>query len=376
MSSHNAGTFALTGGERIIVEMFLPDKPMESRYNQNTRGRAAGDRSFRTMHISAFFNSWPGMYLAQSFLHSLVAALIVDTSLIAWKIENPVLRQRFRLLVVILPIIMFPLYQLISPDRGSPLFRLDAVFDITRWLNLEIWGVVPVGVLFLLALVFTAAVFLFQELLPIVRHSASPAGSGFAVSRPDRGTPAARALETLPGDPPDVLVIDDEECIIFSSTGKAPAIYLSRGLQENLAIDELRAALAHEIAHIRRSRRPLMVLVFLLRVLMFFNPVILMEFRRIVQEEENICDDVAVGLTGDPQAMAGALKKFSVCETGALPSPPDAKGLQDRIEEYSHAMMIESRITRLESPPAQDANGAVVFTIVLATILTINYFLV
>ncbi len=316
------------------------------------------------------------MYLAQSFLHSLVAALIVDTSLIAWKIENPVLRQRFRLLVVILPIIMFPLYQLISPDRGSPLFRLDAVFDITRWLNLEIWGVVPVGVLFLLALVFTAAVFLFQELLPIVRHSASPAGSGFAVSRPDRGTPAARALETLPGDPPDVLVIDDEECVIFSSTGKAPAIYLSRGLQENLAIDELRAALAHEIAHIRRSRRPLMVLVFLLRVLMFFNPVILMEFRRIVQEEENICDDVAVGLTGDRQAMAGALKKFSVCETGAIPSPPDAKGLQDRIEEYSHAMMIESRITRLESPPAQDANGAVVFTIVLATILTINYFLV
>ncbi len=90
------------------------------------------------------------MYLAQSFLHSLVAALIVDTSLIAWKIANPELRQRFRLLVVVLPIITFPLYQVISPDRGSPLFRLDAVFDITRWLNLEIWGAVPVGILFLL----------------------------------------------------------------------------------------------------------------------------------------------------------------------------------------------------------------------------------
>jgi len=316
------------------------------------------------------------MYIAQSFLHSLVAALIVDTSLIAWKIENPVLRQRFRLLVVILPIITLPLYQVISPDRGTPLFRLDAVFDITRWLNLEIWGIVPVGVLFLLALVFSAAVFLFQELLPIVRHSASPAGSGFAVSRLDRGTPAAQALETLPGSTPDIFVIDDEECIIFSSTGKVPAIYLSRGLQENLTVDELRAALAHEISHIRRSRRPLMVTVFLLRVLMFFNPVILMEFRRIVQEEENICDDVAVGLTGDRQAMAGALKKFYDCETGGSPSLPDADRLQDRIEEYSHAMMIESRIARLESTPSQDANGAVVFTIVLVTILLLNYYLV
>ncbi len=119
-----------------------------------------------------------------------------------------------------------------------------------------------------------------------------------------------------------------------------------------------------------------MVMVFLLRTLMFYNPVILMEFRRIAQEEENICDDLAVGLIGDRQVMADVLRKFSDCETGGSPSPADAVTLQDRIEEYSHAMMIESRISRLESPPAQDAQGAVVFAIVIATILTINYYLV
>jgi Zn-dependent protease with chaperone function len=331
------------------------------------------------MHISAFFNSWLGMYLAQSFLHSLVAALIVDTSLISWKIENPALRQRFRLLVVVLPIIMFPLYQFISPDRGSPLFRLDAVFDITRWLNLEIWGVVPVGFLFLLALLFTAAVFLFQELLPIVRHTASSsAGSDLDASPVQPGSPVARALEALPGSKPAVFVIDDEECVIFSSTGKEPAVYLSRGLEKNLSFDELRSALAHEIGHIRRSRRPLMVMVFLLRMLMFCNPVILMEFRRIAQEEEKICDDIAVALTGDRQAMAEVLKKFSFCETGGDPAqtPADSERLQDRIEEYSHTMMIESRISRLEEPAVPDAQGAVVFAIVLVTILAVNYYLV
>ncbi len=315
------------------------------------------------------------MYIAQSFLHSLVAALIVDTSLISWKIENPLLRQRFRLLVMVLPIIMFPLYQTLSPERGSPLFRLDAVFDITRWLNLEIWGAVPVGILFLLALIFTAAVFVFQELLPIVRHTSSPATGSLDAAPPDRSSPAQRALGTLPGTTPDVFIIDEDDCIIFSSTGKVPAIYLSRGLEERLTFDELRAALAHEVGHIRRSRRPLMVMVFLLRMLMFFNPVILMEFRRIAQEEENICDDLAVTLTGNRQAMADVLKKFIACETGN-PSASDADRLQDRIEEYSHSMMMESRISRLEELPAQDAKGAVVFAIVTVTILTINYYLV
>ena len=69
------------------------------------------------MNISSIFHAWPGMYLAQSFLHSLIAALIVDTALLAWKIEAPVVRQRFRLLVIVLPIISFPLYQAITPER-------------------------------------------------------------------------------------------------------------------------------------------------------------------------------------------------------------------------------------------------------------------
>jgi hypothetical protein len=121
-----------------------------------------------------------------------------------------------------------------------------------------------------------------------------------------------------------------------------------------------------------------MVIVFLLRMLMFCNPVILMEFRRIAQEEEKICDDIAVALTGDRQAMAEVLKKFSLCEADGDPAgiPADQDRLRDRLEEYSHTMMIESRITRLEEPAIRDAHGAVVFAIVLVTILAINYYLV
>lgn len=329
------------------------------------------------INLSAIFNSWPGMYLVQSFLHSLIAAFIVDTALIAWKIESPVMRQRFRLMVIIAPLVSFPLYQIINPDRGSALFRLDALFDIVRWLNLEIWGVIPVGALFLLFLIFTAVIFALQEMFPIVRHSLSDSGSDLAESPPEPGSPVGQALESIPGPKPEVFILDDDEPVIFSSTGRDPAVFLSRGLVESLSGKELAAALAHEIGHIGRSRRPLMVLVFLLRILMFYNPIILMEFRRIVQEEEKICDDVATALTGNRAALAEALRKFYFTNVGEQQHPmQDTPRLRDRIEEYSHTILIESRITRLEAPPAPVMKGNMAFIIVLMTILGINYYLV
>lgn len=317
------------------------------------------------------------MYLAQSFLHSLIAALIVDTALIAWKIEAPVVRQRFRLLVLVVPILSFPVYQFLSPDRSSALFRLGALFDISRWFYLELWGMFPVGALFLLFLAFTAALFVIQEMLPIARHTLSPEDALLDGVGPEPESRVTRALESLPGHKPEVFIIDDEEFVMFSSTSKKAAIYLSGGLVERLTVDELRAAIAHEIGHIRRSRRPVMVVLFLIRVIMFYNPIALMEFRRIVQEEEKICDDVASVLTGNRSALAGALRKFYFTDEDERQQTTNrASSLRDRIEEYSHTMLIESRISRLEEPPEPGAKGSVVFFIVLVTILTVNYYLV
>jgi len=329
------------------------------------------------MDLFAIFNAWPGMYLAQSFLHSLIAALIVDTALIAWKIEAPVIRQRFRLLVIVLPIISFPLYQALSPDRGSALFRLDAYFDFSRWLDLELWGAIPVGALFLLFLVFTTVVFVLQELLPITRHTLSSGGRALEGVQPEPESRVTRAVEGLPGKTPRVIIIDDDSFAMFSSTGKDPTVYLSGGLVEKLSLDELRAAIAHEVGHIQRSRRPGMVLIFVLRMLLFYNPIILMEFRRIVQEEEKICDDVASSMTGDRMALAGALRKFYDAddEGPSLPAE-DAPRLRDRMENYSHTLLIEKRIARLEEPDPPAANTGAVYIVVLMTILAVNYYVV
>jgi beta-lactamase regulating signal transducer with metallopeptidase domain len=120
-----------------------------------------------------------------------------------------------------------------------------------------------------------------------------------------------------------------------------------------------------------------MVMIFILRVFMFYNPIALMEFRRIIQEEEKICDDVASSLTGDRAALAGALRKFYNADNEDPASPrEDASRLRDRIEEYSHTLLIEERITRLEEPAAPAVSMSAVYLVVLMTILAVNYYVV
>lgn len=331
------------------------------------------------MNLAEFFNSSIGMYAAQAFSHSLVAALVVDRAIQAWGIRNPAVRQRFSLIVMIFPIVSFPLYQMINPERGSLTFRLEALFDMNRWLNLEIWGKVPMNLLFAAMLLVTSFIFLFQEMIPIVRHALESREAALDDEEElDRHPLISRAIENLPGQRPRVAVIEDDEYILFSSTSKAPTIYVSSGLVEVSDSDHLEAAIAHEMAHIERNKRLLLVLVYIFRVLMFFNPVVLIEFRRIVQEEEKVCDDIAVSMTRKPQALADILKRFLAA--GGAFDMERVKGLPrlgSNLEEYSHNAHIESRISRLEQGNRQEGGGEwLKFSLTLAVVMGINYFVV
>ncbi len=254
------------------------------------------------MNIATFFSSYVGMYIAQAFCHSLIAALIVDRAIQAWDITNPLIRQRFSLIVMLFPIVSFPVYQYINPGRGSVSFRLETLFDINRWLNLELWGIIPVNLLFIAMLSVTTLVFLVQEMVPILMHTIESRRSSSEEEEAIDHPAINDALENFPGERPRISVIDDDELLLFSTTRNEPTVYLSSGLVAGMDGEQLQAAIAHEVAHIERNRRPLLVVVYLIRMLMFFNPVILVEFRRMVQEEEKICDDVAVALTQRPGA--------------------------------------------------------------------------
>ncbi len=318
------------------------------------------------------------MYVTQSFLHAFIASGVAAGAIRTWNVRSPVVKQRFRFALILFPIFSFPAYQIFNPERSTAFFRLEALFDSSRWLNMELWGTIPLHPFFLAVLLITSVIFFLQELVPIVRHTIESKQAIIDGEPPDDDSAVSKALEALPGEKPNVVVIDDDELVLFSSTGKNASIIISTGLVRSLTGEQMLAALAHENAHILRSRRPVLLLVFFLRMLMFFNPVVLVEFRRAVRNEEKICDDIAVSITQRPDVLAEALKKFysprEDPETGEGKEPPASMAALD---EYSHNLQLESRVTRLEQGLTRNTDGGWALLIfVFAVIAGINYFVV
>lgn len=331
------------------------------------------------MSLSGFFHSWPGLYMAQAFFHSLVASVIAEIAIKAWGVRDPAVRQRVFLVPIVAPVFLFPLFQRFSPGRGSMYFRLGTVFESGRWLEIEILGTHPVMGGLAVVFTITSLVFLFQELIPILRHSFDPGKPEKAVGKVDcLEDPAIRtAMETLPVAP-SVLIVENDDFLIYSTTGNSAAVYVSSSLVSTLTEVELRSAVAHEISHLVRSRHPMLVGAYLLRALMFFNPVVLMEFRRAAQEEEKVCDEFAVSITRNRRALVQALRKLYL--PPEEPPPPGGRRTHKtarEIEERSHRLNIESRISRLESGEDHDPGIRwLVPTAVAAATVLVNYFIV
>jgi len=329
------------------------------------------------MDLTNLLNAYPGIHVVQAFLHSVSAAIIAQRAILAWNIRSPVVRQKFYLIAVFAPVVSYPLYQWISPDRGSVYFRLGALFDSGRWINLELWNVLPVGLLFALVLAAATAVFLVQELIPILRHRPGPADPAARTEPAARGSPAALAAEGLADQVPDIQIVEDDDPAIHSVIGRSPVIYLTTGLLRSLQPVELRAAIAHEVAHMRRSRRPLLVIAYVVRVLLFFSAGTLVAFRKAAAEEEKICDDWAVEVTGRPDALAAVLEKLRHSDAYEVESREADEG-PSSIEHMSYDLMVRERIRRLaDGEPTAAATGDwLKFAVTVASIVILNYYIV
>ncbi len=331
------------------------------------------------MSLSGFFQSYPGLYMTQAFIHSLVASIVAEIAIKAWNVRDPAVRQKVFLIPVVVPVFLFPLFQLFRPERDSTYFRMGTIFESGRWLGLDMLGTHPVMGGLVLVFTITSLVFLFQELIPILRHSSGPGSPENSVGKADfPEDPAIRAaMETLPVVPA-VFVVEDDDFLIYSTTGKNAAVYVSSSLVSTLTEGELQSAVAHEISHVVRSRHPMLVGAYLLRALMFFNPIVLMEFRRAAQEEEKVCDEFAVSFTRNRRALVQALRKLYL--PPEEPPPPRARRTRKtarEIEERSHRLNIESRISRLESGEDHDSGTRwlVPAAVTVAAVL-INYYIV
>jgi beta-lactamase regulating signal transducer with metallopeptidase domain len=86
-----------------------------------------------------------------------------------------------------------------------------------------------------------------------------------------------------------------------------PVIWLPASLLARMPADQLEALLAHELAHIARKDWLWNGLQCVFEALLFFHPAAWWLGRRIRQEREHACDDLAVAACGDAIVLAEAL---------------------------------------------------------------------
>jgi len=325
------------------------------------------ERAF--MDIYGFLNSYAGRYLIQSFLHSLTAAVIVFALIKLWKIESPLLLQKFCCIVILLPMISFPVYHLLNPVRGEASFRMNALFDSSRWVDLALLGKVPVSLLPISLFVGMSLVLACKELINLAPQwiqskKKYPVNAG--VRSPVKGI-----LSELHAPILDDCVIENDDPVLFTTlTGRKPTIVLSSGLLRILSHDQLKAALAHEAAHTTRHSRFILTLLFLIRMIMFYNPVTFIAFKIATLDEEKICDDIAALWTGKPQVLADALK--SLCLSGE-----GAENVSGSVSIYGINMMIKDRVERLERKADQQVSLPwLKLALTSLTIGIINYYIV
>jgi Zn-dependent protease with chaperone function len=155
---------------------------------------------------------------------------------------------------------------------------------------------------------------------------------------------ANRLSERLGTSPTRVLVIPYDRplaltCGLFRST-----LLVSTWILDRLDPQELESVLAHELGHVARHDYPLVWIATVLRDAFFYLPTSRTAYRQLQREKELACDDLAVGATQRPLALASALAKVWGRSLGG-----PTFGLAQRLVQTGEA--VERRIERLLTAP-------------------------
>ncbi|MDP3879902.1 MAG: M56 family metallopeptidase [Dehalococcoidales bacterium] len=259
-----------------------------------------------------FFESFLGHYLTQAVSYSLITVIVVETVMAIWHIHEPLLRIKFRFLALFLPALCPPLYYLLYPDRVSEYFREQvALIDVNQWLALELGGGITIWHLFTFILLATAAIFLIEEAFPLSTHYLTKRPSFPAIKRgqyPRLDKALANTGRNEPALTPAILLSPENTPVAYISNHGT--LVLSAAMIDLLDVDELQAVIAHEIAHHSRTVTRINRVLLVLRFWLFYNPVGLLVFHRIINDNEKLCDDMAIRSSGKRLSLTSGLLKI------------------------------------------------------------------
>jgi Zn-dependent protease with chaperone function len=320
--------------------------------------------------------------LAQAIFHTFVASLFVEALVRTWRVREPLQRMALRRTALGYPLVLFPALVLLFPARGDEAFHERWAILVGRsWDWVRFLGV---GLFTWFVAVFAAlgAVLFLMDLWPVLRGR----GRARLASAPLDGREARAVADVLPVVAealrvrvPPLVFLDRAAPALFCTGVRRPSVVVSRGAVALLDGHELRAALAHELAHLA-GRDPLRSWIAMAgRAVMFFNPAFQVMARALARDAEALADERAAAACGDRLALASGLLKLHRATVAGAPLPrtlPFATALAEPIARVrSHD--IEQRCRRLlDGPPAPLPFGRARLTLAGAALLALLFFVV
>ncbi|HSN91440.1 MAG TPA: M56 family metallopeptidase [Anaeromyxobacteraceae bacterium] len=294
---------------------------------------------------------------AQAIFHALAASLFVEALVRGWRVREPGQRIALRAVGLAWPILPFWLVLGFLPRRGEDDFAGGlALLDGRLWARVAPLGV-PLLHVFVVGLAAAGALLFLMDLVPLLRSRRRPRP---APSQPDAESAGRIGMEirslapALGVPPPPILFVALDAAMLFSAGVRRPTVVVSQGALALLDPAELRAALAHELAHVARRDPAWSWLLFAARALLFWNPAFQVLSRAVLHDVEWQADDRAARACGDRVALASALLKLFRASRGwrwpVRRTLPFAPVLAEPLER-ARTLDIEVRCRRLLDPP-------------------------
>ena len=296
---------------------------------------------------------WWVDYAAQSVIHALVAALAIEALLQIWHARAPDDRLALRLLGLGQPLVFTPLLFVLGPSRrGEEFHDRWALFASRRWEELPVLGTTAFHLAVGAAAVLGALLFLMDlvPLLPGRRRELPPAAPAPLELEAALAEVAAARARRRPSRQAVLHFVDAPGPALFCVGVRRPRVVVSRGALALLDGEELRAALAHELAHLRAGDPALSWVVMAARSLLFFNPVAQVVARAVARDAEWRADEAA---GCDRLALASALLKLHRAGLRARPPWPRSLPLAAALSEplrRARSHDVEARCRRLLEP--------------------------
>ena len=125
-----------------------------------------------------------------------------------------------------------------------------------------------------------------------------------------------------------------------------PVILLPASLASGMPVDLLEALLAHELAHIRRHDYLVNLVQSAIEIVLFYHPAVWWLSSRIRLEREQIADDVAAHVLGEPRRLAIALSELDRFQLAT----------HSHLAHAAHGGNLMNRIKRLVRPESEPLN--------------------